>query len=118
MDIVFVRDLRIDTTIGIFEWERRIKQTISVDLEMGADNRPAEASDSIDDALDYKAVSKRLVGFVGQSEFQLVETLAERIAEILLDEFAVPWARVTVTKPGAVRGSKAVGVIIERGARA
>lgn len=117
MDIVFVRDLRIDTTIGIFEWERRIKQTIAIDLEMAGDNRRAAASDTIEDALDYKSVSKRIKAFVEASEFQLVETLAERIADILLTEFSIPWLRLSVSKPGAVRGSEAVGVIIERGER-
>ena len=114
MDIVFVRDLQIETVIGIFDWERRIRQTVSLDLEMGADIRRAAASDAIDDALDYKAVSKRLIDFVGASEFQLVETLAERIAAIVLEEFGVPWLRLTVNKPGAVRGSRSVGVVIER----
>ncbi len=116
MDIVFVRDLQIETVIGIFDWERRIRQTVSLDLEMGADIRRAAASDAIDDALDYKAVSKRLIEFVGASEFQLVETLAERIAAIVLEEFGVPWLRLTVNKPGAVRGSRSVGVVIERAA--
>ena len=116
MDIVFVRDLQIETVIGIFDWERRIRQTVSLDLEMGADIRRAAASDAIDDALDYKAVSKRLIDFVGASEFQLVETLAERIAAIVLEEFGVPWLRLTVNKPGAVRGSRSVGVVIERAA--
>ncbi len=117
MDIVFIRDLRIDATIGIYEWERRIKQTIGIDLEMAADNRRPAASDAIEDALDYKAVSKRIKAFVETSEFQLVETLAERIADILREEFAIPWLRLTLSKPGAVRGAAAVGVIIERGER-
>lgn len=117
MDIVFIRDLRIDATIGIYPWERRIKQTLAIDLEMAADNRKPAASDAIEDALDYKAVSKRIKAFVEASEFQLVETLAERIAGILREEFAIPWLRLCLSKPGAVRGSAAVGVIIERGER-
>jgi dihydroneopterin aldolase len=117
MDTVFITDLRIETLIGIYDWERKVKQTISLDLEMGADIRAAAATDAIEDALDYKAVSKRLIAFVGDSEFQLVETLAERIADIVLSEFNVPWLRLTVHKPGAVRGSRDVGVIIERGRR-
>jgi dihydroneopterin aldolase len=117
MDIVFISDLRIETIIGIYDWERKVKQTISLDLEMGADIQRAAATDAIEDTLNYKAVSKRLIGFVGESEYQLVETLAEKIAEILIGEFSVPWLRLTVHKPGAVRGSRDVGVIIERGSR-
>ena len=117
MDIVFINDLRIETIIGIYDWERRVKQTISLDLEMGADIRRAAATDAIDDTLNYKAVAKRLIAFVGASEYQLVETLAEKITEIVLAEFDVPWLRLTVHKPGAVRGSRDVGVIIERGSR-
>jgi dihydroneopterin aldolase len=117
MDIVFINDLRIETIIGIYDWERRVRQTISLDLEMGADIRRAAATDAIDDTLNYKAVAKRLIEFVGASEYQLVETLAEKITEIVLTEYAVPWLRLTVRKPGAVRGSRDVGVIIERGSR-
>ena len=117
MDIVFVSDLRIRTIIGIYEWERRVRQSISLDLEMGTDIARAAASDAIGDTLDYKAVSKRLIEFVEASEFQLVETLAERIADIVRSEFGVPWLRLTVHKPGAVRGSRDVGVVIERGTR-
>jgi len=117
MDIVFINDLRIETIIGIYDWERKVKQTISLDLEMGADIRRAAATDAIDDTLNYKAVAKRLIAFVGASEYLLVETLAEKIAEIVLSEFAVPWVKLTVHKPGAVRGSRDVGVIIERGSR-
>ncbi len=117
MDIVFISDLRIETIIGIYDWERKIKQTISLDLEMGADIRRAAATDAIEDTLNYKAVSKRLIEFVGESEYQLVETLAEKVAEIVTGEFNVPWLRLTVHKPGAVRGSRDVGVIIERGNR-
>jgi dihydroneopterin aldolase len=117
MDIVFISDLRIDTLIGIYDWERRIRQTISLDLEMGADIRKAAATDAIEDTLNYKAVAKRLIDFVGNSEYQLVETLAEEIAAIVRNEFAVPWLKLTVHKPGAVRGSRDVGVVIERGSR-
>ncbi|MEZ5541273.1 MAG: dihydroneopterin aldolase [Pseudomonadota bacterium] len=117
MDTVFISDLRIQTCIGIYEWERRIRQTISLDLEMGTDIRAAAATDAIADTLNYKAVAKRLIAYVEASEYQLVETLAERIAGIVLDEFGVPWLRLTVHKPGAVRGSRDVGVVIERGSR-
>lgn len=115
MDIVFLRDLRIETVIGIYDWEREIKQTVVLDLDMGWDIRPAAASESIDDALDYKAVSKRLISFVEESEFQLVETLAERCCEIVREEFNVPWVRLTLNKIGAVSAARDVGVIIERG---
>lgn len=114
-DIIFLRDLRIPTVIGIFDWERAVKQTVVLDLEMAADIRRAAASDHIDDTLNYKAVAKRLIEFVGQSEFQLVETLAERVAAVVLEEFDVPWVRLTLNKQGAVRGARDVGVIIERG---
>ena len=114
MDKVYIRDLRIETVIGIYDWERKIRQTVSLDLEMGTDIRKAAASDHIDDTLDYKSVAKRLIQYVGESEFQLVETLAERIAEIVLNEFNVPWLRLRLSKPGAVTGSQDVGVIIER----
>jgi dihydroneopterin aldolase len=117
MDTVFINDLRIETIIGIYDWERKVRQTISLDLEMGADIRRAAQTDSIDDTLNYKAVAKRLIAFVEASEYLLVETLAEKIAAIVLSEFSVPWLRLTVHKPGAVRGSRDVGVMIERGDR-
>lgn len=117
MDIVFIRDLRIDTVIGIYDWEREIRQTVVFDLEMGADIAKAASSDTIYDTLDYKAVSKRLVEFVRESEFHLVETLAERCAEIVLADFQVPWLRLILNKVGAVSAARDVGVIIERGQR-
>lgn len=117
MDIVFLRDLRIDTVIGIYDWERRTRQTLIFDLEMSADIARAAASDDIEDTLNYKAVAKRLIRFVGESEFQLVETLAERCAGIIREEFGVRWVRLTLNKKGAVRGATDVGVIIERGER-
>ena len=117
MDIVYLRDLRIDTVIGIYGWERRTRQTIIFDLEMSADVARAAASDDIADTLNYKSVAKRLVQFVGESEFQLVETLAERCAQIIREEDGVRWVRLTLNKKGAVRGASDVGVIIERGER-
>lgn len=117
MDIVYLRDLRIDTVIGIYDWERRTRQTVILDLEMGSDIARAAATERIEDALNYKAVAKRLIQFVGESEFQLVETLAERCAQIILQEFDVPWVRLSLNKKGAVRGATDVGVIIERGTR-
>lgn len=117
MDIIYLNDLRIDTIIGIYDWERRIRQTVSLDLEMATDIRKAAASDSIGDTLNYKAVAKRLIQFVGSSEFQLVETLTEQIATIILEEFNVNWVRVRLNKKGAVRYAGDVGIIIERGNR-
>jgi len=115
MDIIYLRDLRIDTIIGIYDWERRMKQTIILDLDMGTDIRKAANSDNIEDTLNYKAVAKRLMSYVGESEFELVETLAEKITEIIMEEFKVPWLRLSLNKKGAVRGVRDVGVVIERG---
>ena len=117
MDIVYLRDLRIDTVIGIFDWERRTTQTIILDLEMSVDIAKAAASDDIKDTLNYKAVAKRLIEFVSNSDFQLVETLAERCAQIIREEFDVRWVKLTLNKKGAVRGADDVGVMIERGER-
>jgi len=117
VDIIFIRELRIETVIGIYDWERQIKQAVRIDLEMGTDIRKAAASDGIEDTLNYKAVAKRLLQCVGDSQFFLVETLGERIAELVMTEFEVPWLRLTLSKPGAVRGSREVGIIIERGER-
>ena len=114
MDTIFLTDLRVDTVVGIWEWERKIRQTVSIDLEMGFDIRPAAKTDSIDDTLNYKAVAKRVQQFVADSAFQLVETMAERIAEIILDEFGIAWVQVRVNKPGAIRGARDVGVLIRR----
>jgi dihydroneopterin aldolase len=115
MDIVFLKDLRIETVIGVYDWEREIKQTVVLDLDMSAVVAKAAASDHIDDTLDYKAVAKRLIEFVEQSEFQLVETMAERCAQIVREEFGVAWVRLTINKIGAVTQARDVGVIIERG---
>jgi dihydroneopterin aldolase len=117
MDRVFIEDLNIETVIGIFDWEREIRQTVSIDLEMEFDIRRAAETDAIEDTLDYKSVSKRLIHFVEASEFQLVEALAESCAAIVLEEFPVNWLRLKLGKPGAIRGSSAVGVIIERDSR-
>lgn len=117
MDIIFLQELRIDTVIGIYDWERKIRQTVVFDLEMATDIAAAAASDSIEDTLDYKAVAKRITAFVETSEFGLVETLAEKVAGIIRGEFGVPWVRVSLNKSGAIRGARGVGVIIERGER-
>ncbi|MEQ8408940.1 MAG: dihydroneopterin aldolase [Gammaproteobacteria bacterium] len=117
MDIVYIRELEIKTIIGIYDWEREQKQIVSLDLEMASDIKKAADSDSIEDALDYKSVAKRLIDFVEKSEFMLVETMAERVADIVLNEFGVSWLKLRLGKPGAVTGSRDVGVIIERGQR-
>jgi len=113
-DTIFLHELKVETIIGIWDWERKIRQTVSIDLEMGADIRRAAKTDSIDDTLNYKAVAKRVQQFVADSEFQLVETMAEKIAETVLQEFEIPWIQVRVSKPGAIRGAKDVGVLIHR----
>jgi dihydroneopterin aldolase len=117
MDKIFLSELKVDTVIGIWDWERRIRQTVIIDLEMSADIARAAATDEVVDTLNYKSVAKRVQSFVADSSFQLVETLAERIATIIREEFDVAWVKVRVDKPGAIRGSKAVGVSIERGNR-
>jgi 2-amino-4-hydroxy-6-hydroxymethyldihydropteridine diphosphokinase len=114
MDKVFIEGLEVEALIGIYDWERRIRQPLQFDIEMAFDNRRPAASDRIEDTLDYKAVSKRLVEFVSQSGYGLVETLAERCAALILNEFAVSQVRLKLSKPGAVRGARAVGVLIER----
>ena len=117
MDIVYIRELEVKTIIGIYDWEREQKQIVSINLELASDIWKAAESDSIEHALDYKAVAKRLIDFVENSKFFLVETLAEKITEIVLNEFSVSWVRLQLGKPGAVTGSKDVGVIIERDSR-
>ena len=117
MDIIFLTDLRVETVIGIYDWEKAIRQTVAVDLEMGTNIRDAAATDDIEKTLNYKAISKRLTSHIEQSKVELIETLAEQIAAILRDEFGVLWVRVTLHKPGAITGAADVGVIIERGDR-
>ena len=115
MDIVFIRELRAETVIGVYDWERSIRQELVLDLEMAADNRRAASDDRVQDALDYAAVSERLLTFIEGSDFQLIETLAEQVAAIVMAEFAVPWLRLRLAKPGAVARARDVGVMIERG---
>ena len=114
MDLIYVRNLRIECTIGVFEWERRVRQTVAIDLDLAADAARGAHSDRLEDTVDYKAIAKRLVEYVGASEFRLVETLAQKVAEIVLGEFAVPWVRVRINKKGALRQATDVGVVIER----
>jgi len=116
MDHVFIEGLEIEALIGIYDWERRIRQPLVFDIEMAFDNRVPAATDAIADTLNYKAISNRIVEYVSQSGFGLVETLAERVAQIILTEFGVQRVRLKLSKPGAVRGARAVGVTIERSA--
>ncbi|MDX8391327.1 MAG: dihydroneopterin aldolase [Mariprofundaceae bacterium] len=115
MDRILIEGLEVRTVIGIFDWEREIRQTVRLDMEMAWDVQRAAASDDIVDTLDYKAVSKRLISFVEGSSFGLIEALAEHCANIVLQEFSVSWLRLKMSKPGAVRGSENVAVLIERG---
>jgi dihydroneopterin aldolase len=117
MDIIYLRDLKVDCIIGIWEWERRVTQCVVFDLCLAVDVAKAAADDRIEDSVNYKTVAKRVVAFVGASRFQLVETLAERCAALLLAEFPVPWLWMRVNKRGAIRGAADVGIILERGTR-
>lgn len=114
MDKIFLNALTVECIVGIWDWERKVKQRVVIDLEMATDIRVAAASDRIEDTVDYKNVSKRLLSFVAESQFHLVETLTERIAEIIIREFGVAWVKVRLNKQGALRGSRDVGILIER----
>jgi 7,8-dihydroneopterin aldolase/epimerase/oxygenase len=113
-DRIFLRGLNVDCIIGFIEWERRVRQTVVIDLEMPVDCRRAALSDDVADTLDYKKVAKRVIAFVAASQFNLVESLVERTALLVLEEFGVEWVRLSINKPGAIRGSRDVGVTIER----
>ena len=115
MDRIFLSEMKIETTVGIWEWEKGIKQQVIIDIEMSADIKKAAATDQIEDTLNYKAVAKSVRKLVEESSFQLVETMAEKISELVIGEHNVSWVKVKVNKPGAIRGSKGVGIIIERG---
>jgi len=117
MNIVYIRGLRAQAVIGVYEWERHIRQTLVLDLEMASDTVRAAASDQIGDALDYAALSGRVVALVEASEYQLLETLADAVAGMITREFGVPWLRLRLSKPGAVAAADDVGVIIETGER-
>ncbi|MDB4597738.1 dihydroneopterin aldolase [Candidatus Pseudothioglobus singularis] len=114
MDIVFVQGLKVDTVIGIYDWEKKIRQDIVLDIEMSSDIAAAAETDHINQALNYKNVCKRVAGFVRESKFELVETLAERICQIILNEFNVQWVKLKLNKGEAITGAEGVGVIIER----
>jgi 7,8-dihydroneopterin aldolase/epimerase/oxygenase len=117
MDKIFIHALKAEAIIGIYDWERQVRQTVLIDLEFAADVRKAALTDSIDDTLNYKRVAKRILAFVESSQFHLVETLAEHVAMLVLDEFGISWVRITLSKPGAVRSSRDVGVSVERDRR-
>jgi len=114
MDKIFLSALSVECIVGIWEWERRVKQTVVIDVEMAADIRRAAATDRIEDTIDYKKVAKTLIAFVGASQFHLVETLTERIAELIVTQFGVSWVKVRLNKQGAIRGARDVGIEIER----
>ncbi|HET8710686.1 MAG TPA: dihydroneopterin aldolase [Spongiibacteraceae bacterium] len=117
MDTIFIRGLRIETIIGIYDWERCVRQVVVLDVEMAADIRAAAVSQSVGDTLDYHAIAMRLTTFIQEQKFRLLETLVERCAELLQREFSIVWLRLCVTKPTAVRAASAVGVQIERGVK-
>jgi dihydroneopterin aldolase len=114
MDRIFIRALKTEAIIGIYDWERQVKQTVLLDIDFSTDIRKAALSDSVQDTLNYKAVAKRVLRFVEASQFHLVETLAEHIAMLILEEFGVEWVSIVLSKPGAVRSSRDVGVALER----
>jgi len=113
-DRIFLHGLSAECIIGFIDWERRVRQTVVLDLELPVDCRHAALTDEVADTLDYKKVAKRVLAFVEASEFKLVETLAHRVALVILAEFPVEWVRVALNKPGAIRNSRDVGVVIER----
>ncbi|HEY4213318.1 MAG TPA: dihydroneopterin aldolase [Steroidobacteraceae bacterium] len=113
-DRIFLRGLAVECLIGFIDWERRVKQTVVIDIELPVDCRAAAATDEVANTVDYKSVAKRIIAFVEASEFKLVETLAHRTAMLILEEFKIQWIRLSINKPGAIRGSRDVGVVIER----
>ncbi|NIL27656.1 bifunctional dihydroneopterin aldolase/7,8-dihydroneopterin epimerase [Yersinia massiliensis] len=117
MDIVFIEELSVITTIGVYDWEQTIEQKLVFDIEMGWDNRKAAASDDVNDCLSYADISDSVIKHASSQRFALVERVAEEIAELLLQRFKSPWVRVKVSKPGAVAQARNVGVVIERGQR-
>ena len=116
VDKIFLRELKIETIIGFWEWERRIKQIVSIDLEIATDARIAAASDAIAGTLNYEQLAKRLIDYVGGSKHQMVEALATAVGRIVIREFGAPWVKVSVAKPGAIPAAREVGVVIERSA--
>lgn len=117
MDVVYVQGLTVKCVIGVLEWEQAIQQTVVFDLEMATDVAKAAATENLQDAIDYSAVAEAVTTYAQSQSFQLIETLAEKVAALLQDQFSVPWVRIKLSKPGAVKGCRDVGVIIERGSR-
>ncbi|MEE9342726.1 MAG: dihydroneopterin aldolase [Gammaproteobacteria bacterium] len=117
MDMTFINDLHLETVIGVYDWERKIRQTVRLDVEMACDIAEAASNDDISKALDYQAISDRLVEIAGENECQLLETLVEKLASVIMKEYQVPWVRLRINKPAAVKGASGVGVQIERGSR-
>ncbi|WP_438468670.1 bifunctional dihydroneopterin aldolase/7,8-dihydroneopterin epimerase [Vibrio vulnificus] len=115
LDKVFIEQLEVITTIGVYDWEQQIKQKLVLDIEMAHDNRPAGKSDDVADALDYAQVSEAVLNHIESGRFLLVERVAEEVAEFIMTQFSVPWIRIRLAKPGAVPQARAVGVVIERG---
>jgi len=117
MDIVFIKQLEVISTIGVYGWEKSVQQKLYFDLEMAVDNKPAAASDDIHLALDYFNVSERVNQFAQQHQYELIETMAENVAALIMKEFSVPWIKLTLHKPGALPRAQSLGVQIERGIR-
>lgn len=115
MDIIYLSQLKLETLIGVYEWERQAKRTIFIDLELATDTRRAAATDDISHTVDYGVLTRRLTELAEKSEFFLIETLAEHLANAILQEFNVPWLRLKLSKRGAVSNADDVGLIIERG---
>ena len=115
MDIIYLHGLRCEGRIGVHNWEKSIDQVLSIDLDLAIDASKAAQSDDLTDALDYQAVAQRVQAYVAENQFDLIETLAERVSALLLEEFAVSWLRIKVDKGQAVGGVKNVGLILERG---
>ncbi len=115
LDKVFIEQLEVITTIGVYDWEQQIKQKLVLDIEMAHDNKPAGKSDDVQDALDYSQVSEAVLNHIENGRFLLVERVAEEIAELIMQRFSVPWIKIRLAKPGAVPQARAVGVVIERG---
>ena len=118
MDIVYIRELRVDTVIGVYSWERAVRQSVVLDLEMATDISRAAQDDALEHTLDYAQISARIESFIQGSEFKLIETMAEQVAALVLAEFNIPWLRLRLSKPGAVASARDVGVLIERGSKA
>ena len=115
MDIIFLRDLKIETLIGVYEWEKRVPQALQIDLEIALPHSHACQSDDIADALDYADIVRDIQAALTSRHFNLLEALAETIAQMLLNDFKAPWVKVSVAKLNAIRGSRMVGISIERG---